>query len=234
MGEDKVKLFELSGVNREEFIESVRKDCQSFLQNSSPAHLLYRGMKGVSFYDYNIPRNDRKPRDTSPKAHKKLDELFEEKFGFKYRSGGVFATPIPGITNMYSDSRYVIFPAGEDFMMCGSISITDIVQAIEMSGIIGSSQLKFSPYYARAKLASLKEYNEYERLAGEIGNRTPDQEKRYDELTYEIFSNLDYFESKRVIDFRNSEVQIKCKGYYSAFYDERSKDTEMMIEKIYE
>ena len=55
---------------------------------------IWRGFpkpENINFFS-KYPRSDRQPLSTSPKLHAYFDKFFEDVFGFKYRSGAVFAS----------------------------------------------------------------------------------------------------------------------------------------------
>ncbi len=85
-------------ISIQEFLE---KDCSEILDfyfdlaRKAPGdwNLMFRSVKhSVSDIKMFTPRTDRKPLDMDPKFHEVFDKLFYEKFGWKARSEGTFAS----------------------------------------------------------------------------------------------------------------------------------------------
>lgn len=70
---------------------------------------------------YKIPiRKDRKPMTTARLKHKHIDEWFNEKFGVKARSTGLFATPSFDDAGTYGTPG-LVFPIGGDVIWAPEI-----------------------------------------------------------------------------------------------------------------
>lgn len=79
-----------------EIIKILERDCSKFIKESK--HILFRGFKTSKYkaHEHDIitvkPRTNRMPKDTDESWHNATDEYFNDKFGWKPRSEGVFAT----------------------------------------------------------------------------------------------------------------------------------------------
>lgn len=95
--------------------KEIQELCQPFLTQSKGLPL-YRGYGGTlkSFAGMRTVavRKDRQPRDTSLYVHGLLDAYFQEKFGVKVRSEGLFCTGDRETAERYGKANY-IFPIGE-------------------------------------------------------------------------------------------------------------------------
>lgn len=95
----------------EEAIKLILKDCQPFLKECKIP--IYRGVMGVEdVLMKNTPRQDRRPKDMPEYLHKILDSLFQEHFGWKPRSSGVFCSAHLGQSQSYGNP-FLFFPIGE-------------------------------------------------------------------------------------------------------------------------
>ena len=72
--------------------------------------------------------------------HDILDELFEKKFGWKPRSGGVFCTGSEATASGYGDA-YIFFPIG-DFEFLWSPKIHDLYDHVTTRKPVGSIFMK--------------------------------------------------------------------------------------------
>mgnify|MGYP007016029883 CR=1 FL=1 len=73
-------------------------------------------------------RNDRNPKDTPVEISKIIDDLMEEKFGWRPRSSGVFAVPNINTANEYG-RPYIFFPIGQ-YKYIWSPQIDDMYELI--------------------------------------------------------------------------------------------------------
>lgn len=93
---------------------------------------MYRGI--MIFDQYNAVstspvRKNRKPLNTNPNVHKAVDAAFKQLFGYKFRSGSMFATG--GSNNAsYYGVNHVVIPIGE-FTFCWSPNIHDLYDTSE-------------------------------------------------------------------------------------------------------
>lgn len=120
------------------FVNMIKSDCKPFLREMKKANrFLFRGYDAEDSYGSdktNIiyykkkPRKDRKPKDMYPNTHKKLDDLFNEKFGWRARSNGVFCTGDRGTAAAYGSS-HIVFPIGQ-FRFVWSPKIGDLYTEI--------------------------------------------------------------------------------------------------------
>lgn len=113
----------------DKMLTMVEKDCQPFLKQAN--NLFFRGTKHKMKDDYinkMTARKDRKPLDSPMTIHKESDKIFKEKFGWKARSEGVFAS-----TSYHVGSYgkvWMFFPIG-NFKYVWSPTVTDWWIAVE-------------------------------------------------------------------------------------------------------
>jgi len=94
-----------------EIVDLIKRDCKIFL-DTKPSGLLYRGMTGKPNRSFKQSvRQDRRPRNMPPEVSTAIDNWFNENFGFKARSQGVF------VTGEFDDARsygkpFAVFPIG--------------------------------------------------------------------------------------------------------------------------
>ena len=138
------KQFLLSeATDHNELKELLEHFCAPFIRESKSRGLLKRGMKfsrenekSVAdpfddndriYYWERAVRQDRKPKDLTAGLHLKIDQWFNEKFGFKARSQTVFCVGERGNVAEYGD-LYYIFPMGE-FQYVWSPNVRDLFNA---------------------------------------------------------------------------------------------------------
>ena len=89
---------------------------------------LYRSSDRSFIFASKIPRKLRRPKNTQPKIHTELDNLFYEEFGWKTRSEGLFVSTSRN-TMFYGGNTYIIFPKN-GFKYVYADGITDIYNNI--------------------------------------------------------------------------------------------------------
>lgn len=102
-----------------EIISILENECKQFLDEVKEGKVgpIFRGAKNVDdTYTKGIgvkgARIDRAPLDTRKDVSEILDNCFEEKFGLKLRSSGVFASKLPTVASDYG-RPYLFFPIGD-------------------------------------------------------------------------------------------------------------------------
>jgi len=103
-------LFEDFDTDR--VFELVEKNCSDIFNVMKKNHnVLWRGVKTDTSSNIieEVPRIDRKPRDTKQWLHDKLDDAFKVKFGWKVRSEGIFATSSIDFAKQFG-KPYMFFP----------------------------------------------------------------------------------------------------------------------------
>lgn len=103
----------------EEIISILENECKQFLDEVKEGKVgpIFRGAKNIDdTYTKGLgvkgSRIDRAPLDTRRDVSKILDNCFEEKFGVKLRSSGVFASKLPTVASDYG-RPYLFFPIGD-------------------------------------------------------------------------------------------------------------------------
>jgi len=117
------------GFDVDEIVKVIQEECKPYLDKFGTA--LFRGMNIVpevfSLFDR---RKNREPRTTSIEAHDVLDKIFNEEFGWKARSEGVFADQ--DLSNEYGTGLFLVFPRG-NFDYLWSPKVDDLLSLVEYS-----------------------------------------------------------------------------------------------------
>ena len=122
------KIEKMNAIDKE-YIISINKECSTYLKSVTYGQKMFRGTnKSYNKPTKVTPRKDRKPRDTPSEIHNFLDKVFDEKFGVKARSEGVFCTPNFGDAQAYG-SVYYVFPVGS-FKLIYNPKVTDLYQKL--------------------------------------------------------------------------------------------------------
>lgn len=117
---------ELDGKTTMDFI---MKNCSKYLrENNDPTmNIMWRGMPFKSQGSVvKTVRKDRKPVDTNFKVHGILDEWFNDTFGLRARSQGLFVTGDMKQAGTYGE-RFIIFPVG-DYKYVWSPEVRDLLK----------------------------------------------------------------------------------------------------------
>lgn len=194
-------------IERDDWINSVKTECSEFLEINKAALLqgryLYRGIADeIPLYFSGTPRKDRRPLDTNKNLHKALDEYFFKKFGFRYRSNGLFACRTYGIASQYSGTTHnvsMIFPTN-GYTMCSSNEIGDMFKDLK-------------PYRL-----SQKDFDEIGKTSEEIINyikRIENGTETDFKLFNEMMDSFKYFENKTLEKHRwTPEIMVQCDKFY--------------------
>lgn len=196
----KYKLFE--NVNLSDFLS----DCEPFLDEMRKLYPhkngfqeLYRGFPFYEIFGDFMKTNgklittnkNRLPRDTSNTVHQIADDMFEDKFGWKARSQGVFATSDYTTALNYGGDQgevFIFFPVGNyDFIYSGAID--DFIEI----------DIDIRHKWKEDKLEMSKEYNEVkekfirEELWDNIQTYKDDNLKHAIETKHEIIFNCNEY-----------------------------------------
>jgi len=102
--------------DREEFAETVRKECAQALRVMKKSGITFTRSMGWSdqpdHFKHKTYRN-RKPRDSSIEAHNLANEFFKKKFGWKARSENVVFAYVRRLVHMRTTWYPNIFPIGK-------------------------------------------------------------------------------------------------------------------------
>lgn len=178
-------------------ISAIRRDCAYWLSISNRI-AVFRGFQSKAKLSNTLNkltvRDDRKPRDSSPRLHKIMDDFLNDEFGFPFRSKGLFVTPSENIASnyaMYNKANTVsertgnvclIFPIG-NFDYCFSRKLMDV------------------SWHIVDDLDIEEDDPEYEEKIYEF--------LKSDEVEYVKNEQLDY-----AVDTRR-EIMLSCKEYYA-------------------
>jgi hypothetical protein len=210
---------------KEDFIADVRQNCKKFLQHSSPDHLVYRGMKSIARMAYLDVRSDRIPSDTDRKTHQLLDDMFNEEFGFKYRSAGLFAATTVNHARFYG-TPYIIFPVG-NYNIIGSDDVKDLY-------VLTSSGRAIFTFETAKQMLNKDDYAKYY-LMKTSHNKFDFSDEEINKLNQRIFDKLNYEESLNPADFKEqNEIMIDTKRYYFLQVNNTGWDTsDDVVAEIY-
>lgn len=109
----------------------ISLNCKPFLLQVSPTEdLLWRGVTSHrDDYQLNVTHTDRIPKMTDPILHVLTDNFFEEKFGIRPRSSGVFTTGNRSQAADYGEP-VIVFPVG-NFKFVWSPVVADLAGLFE-------------------------------------------------------------------------------------------------------
>lgn len=115
-------------------ISILERDCKQFLNEIKKiGQPLFRGTRNFDEFDTGIGdrlvSGDREPVDTNKDISNIIDSYFQEKFGIKLRSSGIFATKLPNVASDYG-TPYLFFPV-DGYEYYWSKDITDLYGIIE-------------------------------------------------------------------------------------------------------
>lgn len=134
--EKRYKEEEYDDEEFEEIISILEDECKEFLDEVKESKVgpIFRGAKNIDdTYTKGLgvkgSRIDRAPLDTRKNVSEILDNCFEEKFGLKLRSSGVFASKLPTVASDYG-RPYLFFPIG-DYEYFWNTDVKDLYGDIE-------------------------------------------------------------------------------------------------------
>jgi hypothetical protein len=97
----------------EEVVAIIRRDCRPFLSEfKKPLWRAYRHFEG-SMLLKRTRLKGREPRGMSYELQEFLDNEFENEFGWKARSGGVFVSDFAAVGALIGDPAHLFFPIGK-------------------------------------------------------------------------------------------------------------------------
>lgn len=116
--------------------QELHEKCAPFLKQSE-GKPLYRGYgmtPGFKSKEVEV-RKDRQPRDTAPLIHKLMDDYFNDRFGMRVRSQGLFTIGDSFKSDAYGYPYYV-FPVGEFKFLWGELDGKPIQDTLLLSNMI--------------------------------------------------------------------------------------------------
>ena len=106
-------------MKEDEIRDAIHKNCKPFLNefwsDIKRGYGVYRGWKTSPEWKYRqvTPRKNRVPTDMNQEVSKRIDEWSKKKFGWKWRSEGVFTSTSVHIASGYGDEVYSFIPVGQ-------------------------------------------------------------------------------------------------------------------------
>lgn len=225
-----------------EFANTLTKNKQAFLGGQ----IMYRGVDIKSHQNvYTVTRGEsaRMPRDSTKAFHDLLDSFLAEKFGTKYRSHGVFASPSEIIANAYG-KIFIFVPAGENIKYCYSKLLDDAYLQLIGSfrdtinfflSLHNNSHEELLVVLMKYKLATEFEIRNLNRNPGIVDKprelfRTMQEERAncldarttsspyFDFIREEILPKCEYHETDSYEEavnnvVKNGEIMVKCEKY---------------------
>ncbi len=127
----------------------IKRDCQPFIKEFKyqieRRRFLYRGMDSNITFATKTRRTNRKPVDMGHHLHDRLDSYFNEQFGWKARSSGVFVSTSDKQSELYG-TVYMVFPIGK-YLYVFNPSVGDLygIDAREIKNMYAIGQDKKYP-----------------------------------------------------------------------------------------
>lgn len=171
---ESLMVVDANTANLEKILEKLRKDCAPFLKEVKGAkRLLWRGIrKPMGLKSVIVKRRRRKkrrPLSTSIELHNRLDVMFKDKFKWKARSEGVFATPVKSSAYFFSGFKesngaaYLFFPIG-NYSYIWNPDVSDLYSRVR-ENMLDSDIMKIVNGYIKTGLkevASMGDFTERE------------------------------------------------------------------------
>jgi len=219
--------------SHEDVIAFIKANCKFILAEirKTPASLkdynfLYRGIKksfnkddsfiGDRNYFIGTVRKDRRPKDLSIDLHVLFDNAFEEVFGWKARSQGLFTSGHKSDTSSYG-RPYVVFPIGQ-FNFIYSKEITDLYTDLDNSlrnyNIITKYNLKI-----KNKKKLIKMWDSYDEDYQHRAQLRIQMLKQYPEIVKALVAQ-EYTDKNLSEGLKaHNEIMINCDKYVAVYYD---------------
>lgn len=129
-----MKLYKFLLENKEDkYLKDIILECSDFFNFLKKSRFLemglwfYRGKnKKIEIFEKFIPRTNRKPLNLSKEKHKILNDYFLNRFGWKVRSEGVFATSDFNFSSQFG-IPYIFIPSN-NYKFVYHPNIDDIYQ----------------------------------------------------------------------------------------------------------
>jgi len=144
--------------------------------------LFWSGRSGKKAYEVKKIRTDRRPKDTGYDAHYKLDDMFQQEFGIRYRSSSIFVSGKRTEASNYGDNVYAIFPTGNNYNYVFNRKVTDLYSDV----VDGGGGNDYGMYFAM----------EPEELANQEARYNDDLESEARDIAGETFDNHHYLEDE--------------------------------------
>lgn len=230
----KAYLSEAKGaISIDDAIAGIQKECQPFLKANRDSlendMCIFRGLSASGLAYIGYPRADRKPKDTNHEFSELIDSYFNHKFGFKYRSNGLFCSTVPGQARNYGDV-FIVFPC-DDYKIMYSENVDDLYD------LLTGNSPKYSDILYALDLDAEDVRNLYQKI------KVTSQIEKDDIIEFDrIFDKLEYEETTEMqqisgYNFESGvELMLQCKSYYSLKIDNQGGSTDAMrkfIKQIY-
>jgi len=133
----------------EKTYNKIKKECSTIIDFykawTGREHFFWRGSHKHWSWDKITPRTDRQPKDLPQQLHDELNWDFNQKFGWKVRSEGVFVTSSREQARTYG-KPYIFFPAN-GFKYVFNPKITDLYVDLIAMGILRNDQVEEFTWY---------------------------------------------------------------------------------------
>lgn len=229
--------------NAEEAAKLVFKNCQPFLKESEfhfvkpdinyGVGALYRGMNDVKMHRLTEVSGTRlrQPKDSSKMLHELLDDYFDYKFGYRYRSKGVFCSAKESIAESYGVAC-LVFPIG-NFKYAFSKQIEDAYVDLDPKGGWGAKRTILDSFKQQLYAEFIKDFKggadlgphemnaQYEKFLGEKFGRYGSEAKQawWNLLSAWLDKESPYQDTGlrgmlHDMGIGQHEIMIQCEKYY--------------------
>lgn len=199
---------ELESTEFEYIIRFIKENCQPFLKKSK-GRFIYRGMKMVSPITIKEPRKDRLPRDMELKFYKLLNKAFNDLFGWKARSEGVFVSGSPYNVEDYGPIYYV-FPI-KAFEFIWSPNVFDLIDEVP-HGIVNF----INPYDLDKETTEYFDWNRNFEMKGGLKEEHIEYVKKW--IKQEKYTRNNFYKAVE----SGNEIMLRCKEYLAIRADSKT------------
>lgn len=233
-----------------EFTNAVKSECSEYLKNNKEVILDSDGLgglwRGVSFSSEKasplfsqVPRNDRKPMSLAKTFHDLANQYFKRKFGFEYRSSGVFCSQVFATAKQYGSPIWLLPTNG--YKLCSSKDVFDFYVLLSDPFDDSWGDLNDLTNYVKNSLGAgenledeMKKVIRY-LFKVKYGSDDAFSNDRF----FEIMDYLKYFETTKLSKMhKQAEVMVKCDKYFGVAilrsHDKGINDLELIKKELYD
>jgi hypothetical protein len=211
-------------------VDTLRKECAPYISavKNCKYKFLYRGTheQPIGAMHFVKTRTNRKPKDTPWESHNYFDKLFEERFGWKARSGGVFAAANfsdaasysfkgvkPGVTSLFfpiGKFKYVWSPQVADFYNFARYLFPNFIDST--IGKVEDFKINHFKESAKQIYYTISYYTGYDKIES-MSDITKMSEIVAQDLV-DTYKDNDICEFFFISKDRGNEISVKCNSYY--------------------